>query len=172
CTSKDGLFDDVIYQILEDNKGNLWFGGSKGIFRVSKAELFQFASGQVCSISSVSYGTADGMKIRECSGGGHPAAWKTLDGRLWFSTLKGLAVIQPDAIKLNEAPPPVAIEQVLVDGKRINAGGDIVLPPGQASIAFEYAGLSFPAPEKVRFKYKLEGFDRDWVDAAGRRIGY
>src|SRR5215471_13296874 len=172
-STKDGLFDDVIYQVLEDGQDNLWLSCDKGIFRVSRRDLNEFAAGRLTSITSVAYGTADGMKIRECNGGGHPAGWKTGDGRLWFSTLRGVAVIDPEKIKLNTLPPPVAIDRVIVDDQpALDASGKAEFSPGGSRFAFHYAGLSFVAPDKVQFKYRLEGFDRDWIAAGANRVAY
>lgn len=168
-TTAHGLFDDVVFQILEDAKNNLWLSCNKGVFRTSKAELDDFATGKSQRISSVAYGTADGMKSRECNGGFQPAGWKTRDGKLWFPTIKGVAVIDPEAIKINSLAPPVIIETVLVDHEPIDTRQNVKLAPGKSKFEFHYAGLSFVAPEKVRFKYKLEGFDKEWVDAGTRR---
>jgi ligand-binding sensor domain-containing protein/signal transduction histidine kinase len=168
-TAKDGLFDDVIFQILEDNNGNLWMSSNKGIFRVDKKQLDDFTEGTAGAILSISYGTADGMKSRECNGGFQPAGWKSKDGKLWFPTIKGVAVIDPSNIKLNERPPPVVIEAVLVDNELMDNRAPASLSPGKQKFEFHFTGLSFLAPEKVRFKYKLEGFDKDWVEAGTRR---
>jgi ligand-binding sensor domain-containing protein/signal transduction histidine kinase len=171
-TTREGLPDDVIYRVLEDQQDNLWLACSKGIFRLSKKGLDEFAGGQRNSIAYVAYGTADGMITRECSGGGHPAAWKGADGKLWFSTIKGVAMIDPEKIKINEKAPPVVISQVRIDEESITHGGRIELPPGKTRFDFYYTALSFIAPEKVSFKYKLEGFDPDWVDPGTRRVAY
>jgi signal transduction histidine kinase len=171
-TTRNGLPDDVVYSILEDGKDALWMSSNKGIFRVSKNDLDNFAEGKADSISPVLYGTADGMITRECSGGGHPAGWRGADGRLWLATIKGVAMIDPDKIKPNDQPPPVSIEQVRVDDESITPAGPIDLAPGKSRLDFYYTALSFVAPEKVRFKYKLEGFDKDWVDGGTRRIAY
>ena len=171
-TTRNGLPDDVVYGILEDHQNSLWLGSNKGIFRVSKKELDDFANGTVGLITPVLYGPADGMITRECSGGGHPAGWRSTDGKLWFSTIKGVAMIDPEKIKLNDQPPPVAIEQIRVDDESINPVQTIELAPGKSRLDFYYTALSFVAPEKVRFKYKLEGFDSDWVDGGTRRIAY
>jgi ligand-binding sensor domain-containing protein/two-component sensor histidine kinase len=171
-TTKDGLFQDVIYQILEDGRGNLWLSCDRGIFRVSLKDLDEFAAGRLSSITTVSYGTADGMKISECNGGGHPAGWRTRDGRLWFSTLRGVAVIDPEKIGLNTIPPPVAIDRVLVDDQAVPEHDQAEFSPGRSRFAFHYAGLSFIAPDKVQYKYKLDGFDRDWVAAGATRVAY
>lgn len=171
-TTQNGLPDDVVYGILEDQQNNLWLSSNKGIFRLNKKELDDFANGTAASITPVVYGPADGMITRECSGGGHPAGWRGADGKLWFSTIKGVAMIDPEQIKLNDQPPPVAIEEIRVDDESINPAQNIELAPGKGRLAFYYTALSFVAPERVRFKYKLEGFDNDWVDGGTRRIAY
>jgi len=171
-TTANGLPDDVVYRIMEDDGNNLWLSCRKGVFHASKKELDDFANGTLAAISPVAYGTADGMMTRECSGGGDPAGWRSSDGKLWFATIKGVAVIDPQQIRINNQPPPVVIEQIKVDDKTVAAGEKIALPSGSTRLEFYYTAPSFVAPEKVRFKYKLEGFDNDWVDGGGRRIAY
>ena len=171
-TAPAGLFADVVYRVLEDGQNNLWLSGNKGIFRLGKQELNDFAAGRVQTVTSIVYGTADGMPTRECSGGGHPAGWRGRDGRLWFPTIKGVAMIDPAQIKLNEQPPPVRIEQINVDDEPLALGRTGTLAPGKSRFDFAYTAPSFIAPEQVRFKYKLEGFDRDWVDGGARRVAY
>jgi len=169
-TNRNALAADVIYRILEDQQQNLWCSSNKGIFRVSKSELDRVASGLATTVNPVLYGPADGTLTRECSGGGHPAGWKTSDGRMWFATIKGLAVIDPEHIPLNTSPPPIAIEQLFVDNQSVPLTQKLTLSPGIARLDFYYTALSFIAPENVRFKYKLEGFDADWIDGGGRRL--
>ena len=168
-TRREGLFDDVIFQILEDDGQNLWMSCNKGIFKVSKKDVDDFDKGLTRSVGSVSYGTADGMKSRECDGGFQPAGWKTVGGDLWFPTTRGVVSIAPQKIRLNKLPPPVVIEQVLADGIAVDQAAATRLSPGTEKFEFHFTGLSFIAPEKVRFKYKLDGYDKDWVDGAGRR---
>jgi signal transduction histidine kinase/CheY-like chemotaxis protein/ligand-binding sensor domain-containing protein len=167
---RDGLFDDTVYRILEDDRGNLWMSCNRGVFRASKKELSDFADGTTKSIRCVSYGKSDGMASQECNGGFQPAGWKSKDGRLWFPTLKGVAVIDPAHLKIEDHPPRVMIEQVLIDGKPMPELGNIEVPAGQNRLEFRYTGLSFSAPSRVRFKFQLTGFDRNWVDAGSRRI--
>lgn len=169
-TNRNALAADVIYRILEDKQQNLWCSSNKGIFRVSKAELERVATGASANLSPVYYGPADGTLTRECSGGGHPAGWKTSDGRLWFATIKGLAVIDPENIPLNTTPPPIAVEQLFVDNEAVSTSQKVTLSPGTSRLDFYYTALSFIAPENVRFKYKLEGFDDDWIDAGAKRV--
>jgi ligand-binding sensor domain-containing protein/signal transduction histidine kinase len=170
-TTREGLFDDCVFQIIDDMKGNLWMSCTKGVFFVSKSDLEDFADGKINSITSVSYGTADGMESRECNGG-QPAGFRGRDGKLWFPTTKGVAMIDPESMKINNQPPPIVIEQVIADEQRLDPASKLELGPGLYRLEFQYAGLSFIAPEKVRFKYKLEGFDKDWVDASNRRVAY
>jgi ligand-binding sensor domain-containing protein/signal transduction histidine kinase len=168
-TRREGLFDDVIFQILEDDGQNLWMSCNKGIFRVNKMDFDALDSGRARSVDSISYGTADGMKSRECDGGFQPAGWKTMDGNLWFPTTRGVVTIAPNKIRINELPPPVIIEQFLADGLPVDQAAAAKLSPGTEKFEFHFTGLSLIAPEKVRFKYKLDGYDKDWVDGAGRR---
>jgi ligand-binding sensor domain-containing protein/signal transduction histidine kinase len=172
-TTQEGLLDDVIYSVLEDNGNNIWLSCSKGIFHAKKTDFDELASGAASSITPLAYGTADGMLTRECSGGGAPAGWKDNSGRLWFTTIKGVAMIDPQRIRINEQAPPVVIEQLRIDDDQsIATFGEAELPPGKTRFDFYYTAPSFVAPEKVRFKYKLEGFDRDWIDSGTRRIAY
>jgi ligand-binding sensor domain-containing protein len=171
-TTKEGLFDDVIFQVLDDGRGYLWISCNQGVFRVSKQELNNFADGKIKVITPTVYGTADGMKSKECNGSSQPAGWKTKDGRLWFPTIKGVAVVDPSQLKLNQLPPPVYVEQISVDARAIAFKEEMRLPPSKGQLEVHYTGLSLAAPEKVRFKYKLEGFDQDWVDAGTRRVAY
>jgi ligand-binding sensor domain-containing protein/signal transduction histidine kinase len=171
-TTRDGLLDDVVYSIMEDGQSNLWLSCNKGIYRISKQQLNDFADKKINSLSPIIYGTADGMTTRECSGGGHPSGWKSSDGRLWFSTIKGVAMIDPAKLKTNAQPPGIRIEQVRVDDELVTPFQKLEVAPGHTRFDFYYTGLSFVAPEKIRFKYKLEGFDKDWIDGGTRRAAY
>lgn len=169
-TTREGLYDDNVFQILEDS-GYLWMSCNKGVFRVKKSDLNDFASGNLKSVSSMAYGRADGMVSEECNGTTQPAGWRTRDGRLWFPTMRGVAVLDPRKTKINVLPPPLVIEQVIVDDRPL-ADGQTTISPGKERVEFHYTALSFLYPEKIRFKYKLEGYDKDWIDADTRRIAY
>lgn len=170
-TTKDGLFDDVVTTILEDGSGHLWMGSFKGIFRVRKQELNDFAEGKIAAITSVGYGKADGMKSIECNSN-QPSGWRTREGRLWFPTIKGVVMIDPDHWKPNPLPPPVIIEQMIFDKNPVDLRQKADLPPGKRELEFHYTGLSLVDPKRVKFKYKLEGYDENWVDAGTRRVAY
>ena len=172
-TRQQGLFDDVQYAILEDGRGNLWMSCSRGIFRVHRADLEDLAEGRRDSVVSQSYGRADGMRSAECSGFTQPAAWKTRDGKLWFPTIEGAVVIDPDRIRTNTLPPPVVIDRVWWTASDVVAHPDASeVEPGRGDLEFHYAGLSFVDPDRVTFRYMLEGFDREWVDAGARRVAF
>jgi hypothetical protein len=111
------------------------------------------------------------MASSECNGRFQPAGWATPDGRLWFPTTKGLVTVDPAEIRLNPVPPPVIVENLIFD-RRSAPEEAAVLPPGSAHLEFHYTALSFVAPEKMRFKYRLDGVDDDWVEAGQRRVAY
>ncbi|MGA8028969.1 MAG: two-component regulator propeller domain-containing protein [Bryobacteraceae bacterium] len=162
----------AVYGILEDSSGNFWMTSKTGIFRVSKKDLNAFAGSPSRSVAFASYGTADGLRVSECTGGGHPTTWKSKDGSLWFSTLRGVATINPERSVSNRLPPPVVLESVSVDDQLLVPGQATDLSPGHSRFSFEYSGLSFITPQNVKFKYKLEGFDKSWIDAETRRVAY
>jgi ligand-binding sensor domain-containing protein/signal transduction histidine kinase len=168
----------TIYGILEDAGGHLWLSSKTGIYRVSLAQLNAYR--QTHALAVAAYGAADGMNIRECSGGGHPAAWQLGDGSLWFATLDGVSVIDPGHTPENRVPPPVVIEKVLVDDQARGPGPgldhrldqELTIQPGANRLEFQYAGLSFVAPQKVQYRYQLQGFDHGWIEAGNRRAAF
>ncbi len=171
-TTRQGLFDDELFKIISDQRGNLWMSSNKGIFRVSKSQLNDYAEGRISSITSTHYGTSDGLKNKECNGGFQPAGWETRDGRLLFPTMKGLAVADPARFKANTLPPPVSIEQVAIDGASFDPMGAVRAKPGKGQLEFAFTAPSLIDSDKIRFKYRLEEFDKDWIDAGTRRVAY
>jgi len=169
-TSRNGLYGNDVFQILEDDDGYLWMNCNTGIFRVSKAELNEFAEGKRTEVSSCAFGVESGMKTNE---GITPAvACKTKDGMLWFPTAKGAVKINPKVLPKNLTPPPVHIEEIYVDNERRAKTQEIVLEAGVKRLEFHYTGLSLLAPKKVRFRYRLEGFDKTWNEVETQRIAY
>lgn len=177
-TIRDGLFSNQIGDILEDDAGWLWLSSVKGIFCVRKSDFDLLEDGKIESLRCIAYGKADGLATVQCNDFAKPAAWKGHDGRLWFATIKGLAVINPHAAgNVDSKPPPVLIEEMVVDGRAVYGpvtggfeSGVVRVPPGRGDLGIRYTGLSLQVPERVRFKYKLEGRDNDWVDAGDRRV--
>ena len=172
-TMDDGLPCQNLFWILEDDSGNLWVTCNDGVFSVPRKQLDEVADGARRSVDTVLYGRGDGMRNSECNGGQQPAGWKSADGRLWFPTGDGLVSINPGNIHRNETPPPTVIERILIDDVEYNAAtSERAFPPGQGRLQFEYTGLSLIAPEEVRFRYRLEGFDEDWIEAGARRTAF
>ena len=173
---KEGLLSDVIYAIVEDAGHNLWMTCNRGIFRVSVRDLEAVAEGRAARVSAQAFDESDGMPTRECNGG-NPGAWGTADGRMWFATLGGVVMVDPAHSAVNRVRPPVVIDRVLADGVEVVGPGrraavPMALQPRPRRLEFQFAGLSFVAPEKVRYRYQLEGYDPGWVDAGTSRTAH
>jgi streptogramin lyase/two-component sensor histidine kinase len=171
-TTENGLFDDNVFSVLEDDDGFLWMSSNLGVFRTSKKELDDFVEGRAPGVNCTVYGTADGMRTNECNGGAQYSGVRSGDGRLWFATLAGAAVIDPARSRINDVPPPVILESCAIDRTPVRIADKVHAGPGSGDLEFTYTALSFVAPEKTRFRYRLEGFDAEWVDAGGRRVAY
>jgi ligand-binding sensor domain-containing protein/signal transduction histidine kinase len=159
--------------MVEDAHGYLWFTSNRGLMRVLAAELVACGAASECHPQITTFGASDGMPTEETSSSGHPGAWKTSDGQLWFATRKGVAVINPMNLPENHAPPPVILERFTVDDTEWKFDGtEAIVPPGHVRYTFEYAGLSYASPSRVRYRYILEGFDKQWIQAGSRRNAY
>ena len=161
-----------IYALLEDGSGSLWMLSDRGIFRASIAALDRFRTDRKADIAVTPYGTADGLPPVETSTTGYPAAWRLDDGRLAFATRRGVVLVDPSRLSLSDTPPTVALEDITVDDKNISAEEMASLPPGSLHFSFSFAGIHLAAPHRVQYRYMLEGLDRDWVEAGGRRVAY
>ena len=188
-TAQQGLGSDTISQIIEDDNSNLWLGCSQGIIRVRKSDLDELADGTTVFIHPLTYGVSDGMPVEECSSGFSPAGLKTRSGLLCFPTGRGLVFIDPHREVIARTPPAVLLEEVMVDGKHVEsetadqpptaerAGTNasmpkIILSPGRRALEINYTAINFEAPEKLRFRYRLQGADPAWYEAGGRRTAY
>ena len=162
-----------INSLLVDARGYLWMGTSRGILRASVQDLRECLSSSECTPPIARFGYADGMPTEEISASGHPAALRAQDGTLWFATARGVATLNPATMRDNAVPPPVVIEQLLIDNQIAPLSPrPLRLPFGHTNLTFEYAGLSFAAPSRVRYRYQLEGFDKLWTEAGARRSAY
>ena len=169
---RDGMFDSEIYGIVPDELGNLWMACSKGIFSVVRSELLRFAAGGIKKVSSTQYSPTDALRVIECKPGVQPGVWRMTDGRVWFSTIRGLIVLDPAHLQRKVPPPPVVIEDPIVNGQSESPARIGSLAPGQKSLEFNYTGLSFLAPTRITFRYILEGYDKNWIDAGTRREAF
>jgi diguanylate cyclase (GGDEF)-like protein len=170
-TPEHGLPNASVLAVVEDDRANLWLAGPRQLSRVAKRDLDALADGRIQTMDVVSYGEADGIR-GGFNGGSQPSGWKGDDGRLWFASESGVVTVNPDDIPSNPIPPPVHIERIVVDGQAIDPGEEVELAAGSKNIEFHYAGLSLLAPEQVNFRYRLEGFDEEWVEANTRRAAY
>ena len=170
---KDGFFDDPLTSILTDRDGNFWMSTASGIYMASRKALDDFADGRISVVPAIHYGKDDGMKTSEASMySKQPGGWLAPDGRLWFSTMRGLVIIDPKRMRHNSLVPPVMIEEVVADGVRLPREPETSIAAGNSRIEIHYTSLSFLIPSQVQFKFKLEGYDRDWINAGTRRVAY
>ncbi len=167
-----GLFDDVILEVLPDGKGNLWMTCNKGIFRVARQELEAAAEGRLERVTSHVYGTEDGLRANECNALGGPSGIRGRDGRLWFPTIRGAVAYEARYDKPPPPLPPVLIEELKVDEQIRPSSEWLHLPPGEGRVEIHYTTAALKTPERVRFRFKLEGVDKDWVEAGTRRVAY
>ncbi len=175
-TTAHGLTSNTIYQILPDDQGFLWISCHLGVYRVRKQELDDFAAGRMTHLNSTLFSRADGFVNPECTYGGQPAGFRARDGSLWFPTHDGLARIDPRSVRLSATPPSLLIEECLLDHQPVARQGTVQtalqINPGQGNLEIHYTALSFIKPEQLRFRYKLEGLDQDWVEADTRRTAF
>lgn len=171
-TTEHGLADNTISQILEDDAANLWLGSNRGIMRVALEELAAVADGRKAAVSVFLCGQREGMVSEQSSFS--PAALKGCDGKLWFPTDKGLVLVEPAQLRANLStnPPPVYIEELRAEGRPLpgRLAGTLALPAKTRRVEFVYTALSFAAPERIRFKHRLQGYDADWTEAGPSRL--
>jgi signal transduction histidine kinase/ligand-binding sensor domain-containing protein len=168
-TTSNGLFDDGVYQILDDGLGSLWMSCSRGIYRVGKDELKELANGSRTTVSSISYGPIDGLLDSEMNGGISPAGTRTADGRLWFPTQDGVAVVDPTKVHVDSRASQTIIESALVDQLPVALDVPITMSPSKYNLQIRYTAPEFLRPTQIRFRYKLEGLDKDWTEAGFHR---
>ncbi|HXJ58391.1 MAG TPA: two-component regulator propeller domain-containing protein [Verrucomicrobiae bacterium] len=173
-TRREGLADDVVQQLIEDDYGFLWIGTRAGLMRVSLEHLHDFVQGRQRVIAGTLVGRNEGLIRPDCWTEYQPAGIKARDGRLWVSTSSGLALIDPRQFSKPAPAPIVHIEELTVDGKSNLEIGDskteILVPPGSQRLEIRYTGLSPSGPELIRFRYRLQDYDRDWVEAGRTRF--
>lgn len=171
-TVHHGLPSDSVLSLLPDDLGNLWLCTGQGVMRVAVEELTAVADGRKPTLSGIVFGPADGLKTSECQGGSQPTAWRGAGGKLYFATLKGIAVTDPNRLRPSPTAPRVHVEAILLDGERQPDTSSIEVRPGVKHLEIQYTALSFRAPSRLQFRYQLEGFDRGWIDVGTRRTAF
>ncbi len=165
-----GLYDNVIFRIFDDGEGHFWLTSNVGLMQLKQNELM----GDPRPIAVRLLGRSDGMASAQCNGGSQPAGWRDVDGHLWIPTARGVTVFDPRAtqsLQSKVAPTPI-IEEVLLDANAISASNILQLPAGSKRLELRFAGLSFDQPENLRYRYRLVGFDDDWIESGDRRAAY
>jgi signal transduction histidine kinase/ligand-binding sensor domain-containing protein len=171
-SARDGLLSDNVSHIEDDGHGFLWLSTTRGICRVRKQEIWDLVNGKIHTLQPVNYGVADGLRSAQCSPG-YPTSGggtRTSDGRLWFPTSRGLAVLDPSDRPPAPSAPQVHLLEVAVDGGPIPIASGVRLAPGNSRMQFRYTAIDLSAPERVRYSYRLEGLDGDWISSVARRV--
>ena len=163
-----GLAELFVSRLLPDGRGGIWLSGNRGLYRLRIDELTELSSGRG-RLQPVAFGVRDGLAAAEANGGGQPAGWRARDGRLFFPTVRGVAVVDPREERAPLPPPPVVVEQLALDGRPQPAADGFEVPAGTRRVELRFTALAFARPEQVRFRYRLVGFDRDWQEARGAR---
>lgn len=187
---EQGLRNANISSIATDAEGRFWFASDRGIFQVQARDLEAAAAGRASRLLCIGYGRDEGLLSLQGNYGYAPGAARSRDGRLWFPMRTGLAVVHPDRVQPNRIPPQLIIERVLADGRKLDLPGGrewlqddnavrrlgarpaedpLPLPLGHRKLELGFTAVSFIAPESVSFRYRLEGWDEDWVDAGTQR---
>ena len=169
-TTHQGLLDDTVNSIVEDGARNLWIGTEHGIVRVSRQDLDAVAAGTRGSVTPMVFGKADGMKSAETTGGTHPSAWRARDGRLWFPTNRGVVMVDPARSSFDEGAPRARIEEMFADERRIDSSQAVSLAPGTRRLEIHYTAPNLSSPERTQFRYRLDGYDDEWVSSGKQRV--
>ncbi|XXF77854.1 two-component regulator propeller domain-containing protein [Myxococcaceae bacterium GXIMD 01537] len=167
---EQGLLDDLVFSVLPDGEGHLWMSCNRGVSRVGLRELEEVAEGRRLAVRPIAFDQRDGMRGAECNGGAQPSGWRGLDGKLWFTTIRGVVSVDPRDVRPDARPPEVRIEEVRVQGRPVALGsGPLVLSPGSRDVELRFTAFAKGDTARLPFRYRLEGHDEGWVDAEGRR---
>lgn len=178
-TRADGLASNSMGYFIEDKEGYLWMGSNAGLMRSSKQALNAFAERATNFVPCRVFGRSDGLPIGECSSGTQPGPARGPNGRLWFPTINGLASLDPTQLRPNTNPPPVTIESVLVDGRpvsgsilRAGSSDALVIPARKEHLEIGYSSPNLTAPDRARFKYRLEDNQTAWTEAGTATVAH
>lgn len=165
---RQGLPGHPIYQVQDDGAGSYWLSSSKGILRVPGAQVDEVLAGRRQSFDVATYDQEDGMRTVECHRLSQPAGGRQAGEGIWFPTTKGFVRIEPARVRPLQAPA-VFIEESTLDGRTQPASSGLDIEPGTHVLEIHFTALRFASPGKINFRYRMEGFDPDWIDAGGER---
>ncbi|TVP54847.1 MAG: hybrid sensor histidine kinase/response regulator, partial [Gemmatimonadales bacterium] len=167
-----GMSTSDYLAVVEDHLGYLWLSSNQGITRVLRAELDEIARGDRIQAALETFGRADGLRSAEANGGVHPAGLRRADGSIWFPTMAGAVAVDPESVDRDWSPPIPLVQFMVAGDTIIPTGQPIRLPPGHQTLEFHFTAPIFTAPERTQFRYRLEGFDSEWVYPQDRRAAY
>lgn len=168
-TTTDGLFDNIISHIVEDEYGNFWMGSNRGIARVNRYELNAYLDGRADAFKVTTYGRADGMNSPETNGGFQPNAVQDTAGNIFFPTVEGVAVVSSRMARPNAMVAPVFINSYRTGSEGISYTDSISLDYNAPFLEINFSAIHFTDPKKVRYRYKLEGLNDEWIDVGNRK---
>lgn len=171
-TKENGLYDNLVSAIIEDDFGYFWMSCNRGVFRVSRQSLLDIANGKNDALRCRIFTQSHGMSNTETNGGFQPAVWKRKNGQLVFPTIGGVSIFSPDKLSVEGPNPIVVIEELKVDNSRVDHAALELIKPGSRSYSITFTSPVFHDPELLRFKYRLNGFSDEWINASGRRTAY
>lgn len=171
-SARHGSFPEGVTQINDDGFGNLWLGSNSGLYSVSKADLMRFQTGKSKNLHAVFYGSKDGMRAPSCLPGGYPTTARDRNGALYFATSDGVVKIDPRNIPKNTQPPPLAIQSLRRGKEFFPRPSTLKMYPSRETVEIAYAVLSFQSPANIDIKYRLKGFEEEWVEVGTRRVAY
>jgi signal transduction histidine kinase/ligand-binding sensor domain-containing protein len=162
----------AIFAIVEDHAGFLWISSPYGLDRLALADLSGYRSDSGAILVPTHYGTADGLEWSEGFATGHPSAARLSDGRLCFVSRRGVVTVDPALLPSDHSAPPVVIEQIRADDREVTRAELAALPPGVSHLSISFAGIQLGAPQRLQYRYMLEGFDRNWIEAGTERTAF
>jgi signal transduction histidine kinase/ligand-binding sensor domain-containing protein len=167
-TSNNGLPCNTVHWMRDDDADSAWLYTACGLVRIARSELDAWASRPKQTVKTTVFDSSDGVSSQRFTGYSADVA-RSADGKLWFLRRGGVSVLDPHDLAFNKLPPPVHIEQVVANDKIYDATNGLRLPPRIRNLAIDYTALSLVAPEKMRFRYLLEGQDPDWKEVVNDR---
>lgn len=167
-----GMLDDALLSVVDDRLGSLWVNSVRGIARYPRSQFAELDRGGIGTLTGMTLGPADGLMSASAPDSGNPSGYRLIDGRLLFATDQGVAVIDPRSVATNALPPPVVIESYAADDQRHEVNGRVSLPAGTSKLEIRFTALSLIAPERLHFRYQLQGSDPRWVEAGTDRSAH
>ena len=171
-TRSEGLLDNVVFKILPDHKDNIWLTSNKGIMAIPRKQFSRMDSGKILRLAPQYFGFDPGRSVLECAGGSQSSGMMIRSGLIVFPTILGVAIIDPGSAISSGHSPPIRLEQILADNQPLELSGSPELPSGTGNLEFRFAALVFAPATMIQYRYRLEGYDRQWQEVGVRRRAY